>query len=70
MWFPPTSSNDGLNCICHTFSVSESTGSFQICPEILFVNGTSLTTTNYTVTMHTNGLSGTARSKLNYLCLK
>lgn len=63
VWFPPTSSPNGLNCVCRTIPVSESTGSIQVCPEILFINGTNLTTTNYTVTMHTNGLSGTARSK-------
>ena len=65
VWFPPTSSNSGLNCVCRRFSMSESTGTFQICPEILLINGSSLTTTNYTVTVHTNGLLGTARGKLN-----
>lgn len=63
VWFPPVSSANGLDCNCRTFTVSESTGSLEICAEILFINGTTLTTTNYTVTMHTNGLSGSARSK-------
>ena len=68
VWFPPISSTSGLDCNCRTFSVSESTGSFEICAEILFINGTALTTTNYTVTVHTNGLIGSARSKL--VCFK
>ena len=66
VWFPPTSSTNGLDCICRTFSVSESSGSLRVCAEILFINGTALTTTNYTVNMHTNGLSGSAISKFIY----
>ena len=48
---------------CCTFSVGEWAGSLQMCAEIMFINGTAVTTTNYTVTMHANGLSGSARSK-------
>ena len=63
MWIPPRFLSYAYSSDCCTFYVSESTGSLQVCAEIMFINGTALTTTNYTVVMHTDGLLGSARSK-------
>ena len=49
-------------CSC-SYSVSEQSGSLQVCAEILFINGTNLTTSDYSVTLSADNSSATANSK-------
>ena len=43
--------------------MSEQSGSLQVCAEILFINGTRLTTSDYSVTLSADNSSATANSK-------
>ena len=57
MWF-----HAGCSC---SYSVREEiqSGSLQVCAEILFINGTELTTSDYSVTLSPDTSSATADSK-------
>ena len=50
---------------CCGESVNEEAGAFTVCAEILFINGTALTTSNYTVIISEDLTSGSAESKPN-----
>lgn len=51
-----------------SYRVDEESGSLTVCAEILFINGTALTTANYTVSISTDDATGdgyiSAQSKL------
>ena len=52
-------------CSC-SYTLSEEGGTRQVCAEILFINGTELTTSEYSVTLSPDTSSATADSKLLY----
>ena len=49
-------------CSC-SYSVNEQSGSLEVCARILFINGTELTTSDYTVTISADTTSASAQSK-------
>lgn len=50
----------GGNC---SYGVAEEAGPLTVCAEILFINGTALTTANYTVTISIDDRADGAQSK-------
>ena len=55
-------------CSC-TYHLNEESGTQQVCAEILFINGTELTTSEYSVTLSLDTLSATADSKPLYIII-
>ena len=55
MWFD-------AGCSCH-YTPNEEDGTRQVCAEILFINGTELTTSEYSVTLSPDTSFATADSK-------
>ena len=49
-------------CSCY-YEVNEQTGSLEVCAEILFINGTASTTSDYTVTISADNTSASAQCK-------
>ena len=55
-------------CSCSYNSVNEYEMSKEVCADILFVNGTEFTTSNYTVTVSTADTSSTIQSIYLLFC--
>ena len=57
----------GCSCSCSYYAY-ESRGFLEVCAEILFMNGTDMTTANYTVTLSADSMSASssAQSMCNF----
>ena len=52
-----------VGCSC-SYGVNEQSGSLEVCAQILFINGTELTISDYTVTISADTTSASAQSEL------
>ena len=52
-----------VGCSC-SYDVSEQSGSLEVCAQILFINGTELTISDYTVTISADTTSASAQSEI------
>ena len=53
-------------CSCY-YGVNEQTGSVEVCAEILFINGTASTTSDYHVTISADNTSASAQCERSAL---